>query len=78
MTNVTARKIRDHGRERAASLVASQHRDPDFRIRGHLVAAPGNLLVEILPPRVARLGPAEDEPADVIAFFVEDRHRKLL
>jgi len=66
------------GRKRVACLVASQHHDPDFGIGRHLVAAPGDFLVEILSPGVAGLGPAQREPADMVAFLVEDRHCKLL
>src|SRR6516165_4625795 len=63
-------------RKRAAGLVASQHRDPDFGIRRHLVAAPGDFLVEILSPGVAGLGPAKGQPTDMAAFFVKHRHCK--
>ena len=66
------------GRECAARLVAGQHGESDFGIGLHRVAMSGYFLVEILAPGVARLGPAQGEPTDVAAFFIEDRHRKLL
>ena len=66
------------GRERTTRLVAGQHGEPDFGIGRHLVAAPRDLLVEILTPGVARLGPAQGEPPDMVTLFVVDRHRKLL
>jgi len=66
------------GRKRVACLVASQHHDPDFGIGRHLVAAPGDFLVEILSPGVAGLGPAKGQPTDMAAFFVNHRHCKLL
>src|SRR5580693_6738645 len=65
------------GREGAALLVAGQNGDPDFGIGRHLLAMPGDLLVEVVAPGVARRGTAQGEPANMIAFFIEDRHREL-
>jgi hypothetical protein len=63
------------GRERAACLVAGQHRNPDLAILRHFGAARRDLLVKILAPAIARLGSAEDQPANTVALFVEHRHR---
>jgi hypothetical protein len=65
------------GRKRPSRLVAGQYRDPDLVIGHHLLATLRDLLVEIFAPAVARLGPAQGQPADMVALFIEHRHCPL-